>query len=590
MKRLYPILGVLILALIFSGTAIAGKVHKMSIEEASAIEILPDDNADFDAGPARPYQGSDVTDSPGLLVGTTYYDYQTNGSSGNRISKHECGIHMCWMNGIGSWQGNRYVYYNFLDNNRNLGWSGGIGVSSEEGAGYTNLDNTADGRAVVAFHNSNNLGMTVATDPVCGVGAFILSNVPDQYPGEEQFFWPYIAVDGNDNYQIVGTENEPAAGDPQMVGHTISSDEGGSWSELLLFGELMDISEIVVASHTDNKVAIVYTFPIDDGGEPTQYNNDVCYIESEDGTTWDYDSYVNVTNYEYDDTIRAYTDLDAVYDMDGNLHILWNAPGYFAEDGTITVDACFMYHWSEATGITMVYNAWHPSFPGAWNRSASKMSLAICGSAPEVVYALWTHFDDMDVSGGGWSNGELYLASSTDYGETWSEPINVTDSYSGDCMSEDCDSDHWSSMAEVADDSVYILYINDKDAGGMPQTEGTQTENPVLYLAVSEPTSICSPISVDDEVSVPSVFELAQNYPNPFNANTNISFNLDEASNVSLEVFNILGEKVTTLIDGKLAAGEHTMSWDAAKYTSGVYMYKLSANGVSETRRMVLLK
>jgi hypothetical protein len=590
MKRLYPILGVLILALIFSGTAIAGKVHKMSIEEASAIERPVDDNANVDYGPLHPYQGSDVTDSPGLLVGTTYYDYQTNGSTGSRITKHSCGIHMAWMNGVGSVSGNRWVYYNFLNTAHELGWSEGTAVSSTEGAGYTTLDNTADGRAVIAFHNSNNMGVTVATDAVCGVGIFSLTDPPDIYPGEEQFFWPYIAVDANDNYQISCTENEPDAGSAQQSAHTVSTDGGSNWSALQLYGELMDICGVMVASPVDDKVAIVYLLPIDDGEDPNQYNNDVCYIESEDGVTWNYNSYVNVTNYDYYDTIRAYTDVDAVYDMDGNLHILWNAPGYYAEDGTITVDACYLYHWSDETGINMVYDAWHPSFPGAWNRSASKMSLAICGNAPDVIYALWTHFDDIDVSAGGYSNGELYLASSQDGGETWTEPDNITDSYSGDCIAEDCDSDHWSSMHEVADDSLYILYINDKDAGGIPQTEGSATENAVLYLAVEDPTGLCGATSVDDEVSVPSTFELAQNYPNPFNATTNISFTLDEASNVSVEVFNILGEKVTTLVDGNLEAGEHTLNWDAAKYTSGVYMYKLSANGVSETRRMVLLK
>jgi len=92
------------------------------------------------------------------------------------------------------------------------------------------------------------------------------------------------------------------------------------------------------------------------------------------------------------------------------------------------------------------------------------------------------------------------------------------------------------------------------------------------------------------EVGLPTVTSLAQNYPNPFNANTNISFDLAEAGNVSLNVYDITGRLVTTLVDGQMDAGEHVVSWDASSVSSGVYFYKLTTVDYSATKSMNLLK
>jgi flagellar hook assembly protein FlgD len=89
---------------------------------------------------------------------------------------------------------------------------------------------------------------------------------------------------------------------------------------------------------------------------------------------------------------------------------------------------------------------------------------------------------------------------------------------------------------------------------------------------------------------MPTTFELTQNYPNPFNAQTNIDFDLDKDSRVELSVYDITGAKVTTLVDGELEAGNHSITWDAAEVASGVYYYKMRSNGEELTRKMTLLK
>ena len=95
--------------------------------------------------------------------------------------------------------------------------------------------------------------------------------------------------------------------------------------------------------------------------------------------------------------------------------------------------------------------------------------------------------------------------------------------------------------------------------------------------------------------SLPTEFELSQNYPNPFNPTTDISFSLPAPSRVTLEVFNVLGQKVNTLVDGDMAAGTHTVTWkgdnsSGSSVSSGVYFYRISAGDNVETRKTMMLK
>jgi hypothetical protein len=92
------------------------------------------------------------------------------------------------------------------------------------------------------------------------------------------------------------------------------------------------------------------------------------------------------------------------------------------------------------------------------------------------------------------------------------------------------------------------------------------------------------------EADLPRVFELRQNYPNPFNPATSISFALPEASTVSLRVYNVLGQEVRTLIDGRMEAGLHTVNFDARGMASGMYFYRLDTGANVETRKMTLLR
>ncbi|MFV1883497.1 MAG: T9SS type A sorting domain-containing protein [Balneola sp.] len=86
-------------------------------------------------------------------------------------------------------------------------------------------------------------------------------------------------------------------------------------------------------------------------------------------------------------------------------------------------------------------------------------------------------------------------------------------------------------------------------------------------------------------------FSLDQNYPNPFNPTTNITFSLANSSNVTLEVFNMLGQKVATLLQQEqLSVGQHTQTFDASSLASGMYVYRLSTGNFVQSRKMMLIK
>jgi hypothetical protein len=94
----------------------------------------------------------------------------------------------------------------------------------------------------------------------------------------------------------------------------------------------------------------------------------------------------------------------------------------------------------------------------------------------------------------------------------------------------------------------------------------------------------------DDQNRMPGEIALLQNYPNPFNALTTIEFTLARASEVKLEIFDILGRKVAMLAEGRLGAGKHRVRWDAGEVPSGVYFYRLSAGDRGAARMCILLK
>ncbi len=97
-------------------------------------------------------------------------------------------------------------------------------------------------------------------------------------------------------------------------------------------------------------------------------------------------------------------------------------------------------------------------------------------------------------------------------------------------------------------------------------------------------------LGISGENILPGNFALHQNYPNPFNAETKIQYELPKASDVTIEIYDILGQIIKTFREGSKEAGQHEITWDASNIQSGIYFYRITAGDYTETKKMVLLK
>ena len=89
---------------------------------------------------------------------------------------------------------------------------------------------------------------------------------------------------------------------------------------------------------------------------------------------------------------------------------------------------------------------------------------------------------------------------------------------------------------------------------------------------------------------LPTSFSLSQNYPNPFNPSTRIRYELPVSSKVKIMIYDILGREITTLINETRPAGRYEIKWNASRFSSGVYFYRIQAGNFVQTKKLMLLK
>ena len=141
---------------------------------------------------------------------------------------------------------------------------------------------------------------------------------------------------------------------------------------------------------------------------------------------------------------------------------------------------------------------------------------------------------------------------------------------------------NWIEQPTVTDNGLYALYFNSDNyvyAGGL-----------LGSILKTIPAELIATSTGNIITAIPEDFSLSQNYPNPFNPVTNLEFRISNSGFVSLNVYDIQGKEVATIVNENLRPGTYKYRFDASGLSSGIYFYTLKSNEYSETRRMILLK
>jgi len=184
-------------------------------------------------------------------------------------------------------------------------------------------------------------------------------------------------------------------------------------------------------------------------------------------------------------------------------------------------------------------------------------------------YTFLSGFADMHPNPGNVLHDKYALIDAMDLS---SDPIVITGSH------------NWTSAAETSNDENTLI-IHDSLIANLYVQDFKQR-----YNDAGGTGAFTAPTGITDKGSTIITYNLNQNYPNPFNPSTNISYSLPKESYVTVKVFDILGREVKTLVDGYKSAGQYNVSFDASKFTSGVYFYQLKTGNLLFTKKMMLLK
>lgn len=197
-------------------------------------------------------------------------------------------------------------------------------------------------------------------------------------------------------------------------------------------------------------------------------------------------------------------------------------------------------------------------------------------------------------AGGGLFSGNVYM--STDNGDNWNLSLNVgaamdilsigsnifIASYGDGVWRSTNYGNNWSQINDGFNTSAYKTFSltkNNQDIFVGTETVGVW-KRPLSQIVTA----------VENETITPTEFTLEQNYPNPFNPSTSIQYQISSISQVTLIVYDVLGNEIVTLVNEEKLAGSYEVTFDASGLASGIYLYKLTAGSFIQTRKMILVR
>lgn len=376
-----------------------------------------------------------------------------------------------------------------------------------------------------------------------------------------------------------------------------------------------------LAGDGKGKVAIAV---LDQGG-------DIYLVESADqGETWP-ETATNITNFGDGlidgfggfETPRPDRFIDALYDKNGNLHLVWEA-SYFLDDtqkdqrhpwAGAGADAPYMadfkpvlQHWSPQTGVTVAAVSKAPQKDlDAVYRLMTGRSRGCLISSPTLAYdaekdVLYVGYVQYDEDHGKLTDpaadpygqsvarfiayGDLYVAASLDHGASWTTPLNLT---STPAFDERC----FVLNEQVVDGKLHAMFLADEQPGYEFFGYLPSVVSGVYYYAF-DTDKIVSNVAEQNSKIIQD-FTLYPIYPNPYNSTGTIRFYAPKASSIELAVYSIDGKKIRTLLNQQVPEGDHSIHWDGTNelgriVPTGVYLLHLKSEFGSLTQKFTLLK
>lgn len=544
----------------------------------------------------------------GTIIDSTDYDYGFNSGWTQSLVTYNNAVHITYMNRnttLASPNNRRSQNYRFSADGTTWGPTVEIQPKSVAASGFGSIDvfrsGAGAGVAVAAGHTPN----WFAIDGGPGSGTFTVSPMPRAgNPGD-----PEILVDNNGNdiwYLDMGGratitvsrstdfgQTWAVVGDTDLVANYAGEGfTAGGLDNPMLQGPNGDV--IIATTLIGNgAVAPMGTAHADtaDGIGYFRYN----------GSAWTWTSWGDDGDYLVvgPDTLYIFFEnfggVCAVVDNNNDVHMVVN--GYMAK--IITRDSLgladsttnyftTLYRKSGQSGWSIISRAADMRYDDydtyAYNGNAFGFAYPGIAFDPAggTVFALWSQprvtAGNIDTLVGGFPIYDLWYNNSGNGGTAWGTATKIANTdnglfaYAGRYLTG-------GPSAPVA----HIVYLEDFVGGNGVFGESAALMVPWRYFSMNV-------TSVGGQHGVPTGFELNQNYPNPFNPATTINYTLGASEFVTLKVYNMLGQEVATLVNGMEDAGSHTVTFDASKLATGMYLYKMTAGSFSEVKKMVLTK
>jgi hypothetical protein len=563
------------------------------------------------------------------VIGNTVYDLQSNRGPARRIVNNGDGtISAAWtFSANASGYPDRGTGYNYYDGSS---W-GTIPAGRLEAlrTGFTNIA-VSGGNEYTLTHNGTGQGVLLKRTK--GAGAWTAYSPVGNPPSTDVWFRMAAGgPNGNTIHAIVnaqGSGTTPVLGQSGPLTYSRSNDGGLTW----------DIASVVLPGADSSFYAgfSAENYSIDCSGNTVvivaaDLMTDVVMFKSTDnGTTWnktiidaaaipaynttaDYAPLISdVDNDGVADTILTSAgDPNVTLDPNGNAHVTWSAMTAFDDDTTagtslgifLTTDPGIFY-WNEVTGGApqIVAGLVDQNNDGVFTLATGNGTdlpfgrygngglvihpqIGFNGSSIYIAYSAVSEVTDTLNYGANLRH--IFVTGSTDNGATWTEPLDIVPSAAqgGDGEYQEA---VWPSIAKSNGGCIHIVYqrdpapeyfVNNTSVYG-PQNTST---NDIIYVCVPENDVL----SVNEVASSSESFTMSQNYPNPYTGTTSFDINLKNSSDVTVEVYNVLGKLVSTN-NYSLNAGSNKVSIDANGFTSGLYTYSVKVGAEKVTRTMMV--